>query len=180
MSEVGKYGWKIGDKGVVVDDTSHGYFDKGDIVTFINDDDSLSPYFQRGSDGRIAHCMYSRLTKIEEKQTMKQFKEMRFEPKSEAECIAIQKVLFGLGYKWGVGDHALADIRNRDAKFLYTFKSGRIGYDRVLLKCYAYMPLYDTSWLVLENVAQETIEILGKTYLKSDVEKTFSQLTPVK
>ncbi len=107
------------------------------------------------------------------------FKKMKFAPKTRDEMIHAQNALFKLGYRWsGCGQNIAYSNQN----FLYTNEFGTIthGDDAEYFNRREGVEVILVTVHTLEEVIKpETVELNGKTYLKTDLEAALEKLKPV-
>lgn len=153
-----KYGWSVGDKGVVVKGNLTANI--GDIVTLSVDDGTESPFWTGGTAGYETSALYyykvrkltgSEQAYYEEKLAKKvaqpkAIEGYKFKVDSPEQSKRLQKILFKLGYSWEYSgkvvlslDHT-AVYANIQAKHL-TFSSNRTYFDK-----HKYQ-LVDIDWL---------------------------------
>ena len=106
----------------------------------------------------------------------KQFKKMKFKTYGDLKLgRRLQNILFDLGYTWcTVGKR----VSYTEHKYLYSEPDGQImfgDYDGVFEEDSA--EEVDIEWLCV--VPQETVELGGKTYLKSELEVALENINPI-
>lgn len=111
---------------------------------------------------------------------MSEFKEMKFWIGDDEELSKqVQKILNDQGYEWGHGE----SVQNTGSLALYTTLNGRIIYsgdtNRVGIKHFDTEPEQEINIGWMRTAKQETIELGGKTYIKSELEEALSHIKPI-
>lgn len=102
-----KYGWSVGDRGIVTSKTSF-MANFGDILTLVEDDGTECPYFTGSTAFKFMQrvsCNYMNFEKIDTPEmklpdTDKLVLGYKFKVTSPEQSKRLQKVLFKLGYTW--------------------------------------------------------------------------------
>ena len=103
------------------------------------------------------------------------FRAMKFRVNNPAHSERVQRILFDMGYEWMIGGK---DINHADRPYLYAEWDGDIlsGSSESDFREDPNTEI-DVSWL--DTTDDETIEIEGRTYRKSDVVDRLAELDPV-
>jgi hypothetical protein len=112
---------------------------------------------------------------------MSKFQEMKIRVKNPEESAAIQDALFKQGYTWLSGS---TDIKFTDSPFISVKKGGYLVNGIHTNSGFYNSTLPEVKVNITTSVEfivppPETVELNGKTYLKSDLELALDKLTPV-
>lgn len=109
---------------------------------------------------------------------MSEYKKMKFWIGDDPDLSErVQKLLFGLGYKWrGAADQR---VRYTEVGALYTNEDGYILYTDADAEWFnnESQEEIDIDWM--RSQKPETIELNGKKYIKSELEEAIKRIKPV-
>lgn len=181
MTPAEKAGLKVGDVcEVVQDDTA---FEKGVRITFYKDDGSTSPIFTgdcryNHADGEMgAYINLEYIEKVEENNMNKEFKAMKFWIGDDPELSKrVHKLLKGLGYGYKMVESRIEE----KAAMLVTTEDGAMWYREDYDENFTSTDAEEINidWM-RTGATRETIELNGKTYIKSELEEALSHIRPI-
>ena len=177
MTPAERAGLKVGDK-IKVLKKGHT-LPYGEIAEFYEDDESTNPWFRSESGIESAFTLTHDWEKVEENNMNKEFKAMKFWIGDDPELSKrVHKLLKGLGYGYKMVESRIEE----KAVMLVTTEDGamwyREDYDENFTSTDAEEITID--WMRTPTEAtRETIELNGKTYIKSELEEALSHIRPI-
>ena len=108
---------------------------------------------------------------------MSEFKAMKFWIGDDPELSEkVQKLLFGMGYTWA-GGHECGSFKR--GVMIATKESGAIWHRDNFDSCFDSLSNEEINIDWMRTNKPETIELAGKTYIKSELEEALRHIKPV-